>query len=223
MAVHKHDPYPWKKDEITLAQEVAQRTWELVERALASQALRESEERQSFLLSLNDALRTVDDPFEAIAIASKMLGQKLNASQVVYAKTGETGDRASITHEWNDGVASGAFAIDKINDFAAALIEGLKNGQTVAVSDVRLDPRSCNPEAMVVFELGSIAAFITVPFIKNGRLAGGLAVHKRTPHAWKTEEIALAREVAERTWEAVERAHVAQALRDSEDRLKFCA
>ena len=194
---------------------------DITEQKLLEAALRESEERQSFLLSLNDALRTVGDPLETIAIASEMLGQKLNAAQVVYAKTGETGERASITHEWNDGVVSGAFAIDRMNDFAASLVENLKNGQTVAISDVRLDPRSCNPEALAILELGSIAAFIAVPFIKNRRLAGGLAVHKRTPHAWRTEDIALAQEVAERTWEAVERAHVAQALRDSKDRLKF--
>jgi PAS domain S-box-containing protein len=221
LAVHKRTPYAWKTEEIALAQEVAQRTWEAVERAHVSQALRESEERQSFLLALNDALRTVDDPFEAIAIASRMLGQKLKAAQVMYAKTGETGDRAGITHKWNDGVASGDFAIESVNDYAASLIDDLVNGRTVVVSDVRLDPRSFAPEAQAIFERGSIAAFINVPFIKNRRLAGGLAVHKRTPHAWKTEEIALVQEVAERTWDAVERAHVAQALRDSEDRLKF--
>ncbi len=220
LGVHNREPYSWKKDEVSLAQDVAHRTWDLFERALAAQALRESEERQSFLLALNDDLRAVDDPLEAIAIASKMLGQKLNASQVVYAKAGATG-RASIMQEWNDGATSGAFAIEMLDDFAASLVANLKDNQTVAVSDVRTDPRSCQPEALALFELGSIAAFITVPFVKNGRLAGGLAVHKRAPHTWTAEEIALAREVAERTWEAVERAHVSQALRDSEDRLTF--
>ncbi len=228
LAVHKRDPYPWRKNEVALAQEVAERTWEAAERALAIKALRVSEERQSFLLALNDTLRTVDDPFEAIAIASEMLGHKLNAAQVVYAKTGETGERASITHEWNDGAAAGALAMAGINDFAVSLIEELEtsqavlvNGQAVAVGDVRLEARSYSPKAMAIFERGSIAAFIAVPFIKNCRLAGTLAVHKRTPHAWKAEEIALAQEVAERTWEAVERAHVSQALRYSEDRLTF--
>ena len=89
------------------------------------------------------------------------------------------------------------------------------------MSDVRLDPRTCDPEAVAIFERGSIAAFTTVPFIKNGRLAGGLAVHLRAAHAWKEDEVALVQEVAERTWEAVERARVSQALRESEDRLTF--
>jgi PAS domain S-box-containing protein len=193
---------------------------EISEQKRMEGALRASEERQTFLLALNDAVRTVDDPFETIAIASKMLGQKLDAAQVVYAKAGESG-RASITQEWNDGVSSGAFAIEVLDDFAPALIEVLANGRTAIVCDVRLDPSTCAPEALALFERGSIAAFITVPFLKNGRLAGGLGVHKRAPHAWKADEIALAQEVAERTWEAVERARVSQALRESEERLEF--
>ncbi len=43
----------------------------------------------------------------------------------------------------------------------------------------------------------------------------------RSPHPWKKDEITLAQEVAERTWEAVERARVSQALRESDERLKF--
>ncbi len=83
------------------------------------------------------------------------------------------------------------------------------------------DPRSCKPEALAIFERGLIAAFIAVPLVKNRMVAGVLAVHKRNPHAWKKDEVTLAQEVAERTWEAVERARVSQALRDSDERLKF--
>jgi PAS domain S-box-containing protein len=220
VAVHKRTPHAWTKNEITLTQEVVERTWDAVERARVSQALRKSDERQTFLLALNDAMRTVDDPFEAIAIASKMLGQKLNAAQVVYARARDTG-RASITHEWNDGVASGPFAIEMLDDVAPSLIGDLANGKTAIVNDVRLDPRTCDPEAIAIFERGSIAAFTTVPFIKNGRLAGGLGVHKRKPHAWSPEEVALVREVAERTWEAAERALASRALRVSEERQTF--
>jgi PAS domain S-box-containing protein len=220
LGVHKRTPHPWGKEEISLAQEIAERTWEAVERARVTQTLRESEERQSFLLSLNDALRTVDDPFEAIAIASKMLGEKLNAAQVVYVMSDEKG-RVGITCEWNDGVASGAFEIEKVDDVAPSLIEDLAKGHTAIICDVRSDPRTCNPDALETFERGSIAAFLTVPFLKNRRMAGALGVHKRAPYAWKTEEITLAREVAERTWEVVERARVARALRESEDRLTF--
>ena len=116
---------------------------EITEHKLAENALRVSEERQTFLLTLNDALRFLDEPTEAIGIAAKMLGQKLNASQVIYVKTDETEERVSITHEWNDGVAPAAFVIDRFDDFDAPFIEDLRSGKTVAVGDVR--SRLCKP------------------------------------------------------------------------------
>ena len=59
---------------------------EISEQKRLEKALRESEERQTFLLSLNDALRATGDPDEAMAIASEMLGQKLGANRVSYAE-----------------------------------------------------------------------------------------------------------------------------------------
>ncbi len=97
---------------------------EITEQKLAEEAFREGKERQSFLLSLNDALRAIDDPHETIAIASKMLGQKLNATQVIYAQTDETGEHATITHDWSDAVLGSP--IYKRNDFDASLLRTQK-------------------------------------------------------------------------------------------------
>ncbi len=124
-------------------------------------------------------------------------------------------------HDWNDGVAAGAFDLHRVDDFDASFVEDLRNGKTVAVEEVRSDPRSCKPEALAIFERGSVAAYITVPLVKIHRLIGLWSVHKRHTHPWKKDEVALAREVAERTWEAGERVRVSQALRESERHLKF--
>jgi PAS domain S-box-containing protein len=192
---------------------------EITEQKLMEKAVLAGKDRQAFLLALNDALRSVDDPVEAIGIAAKMLGKKLKANQVVYGKVEETG--VSITHDWNDGVASGAFVMHRLDEIDASFIEYLSSGGTAYVDDVRSDPRLCKPEAQALFERGSVAALITVPFVKNNRLLGVLAVHMRNPHPWSKDEISLAQEVAERTWDAVERARISQSLRESEDRLTF--
>ena len=71
------------------------------------------------------------------------------------------------------------------------------------------------------FLRNSIAAFIYVPLVKDGRLAAILGVHRRAAYQWRKDEVALAQEVAERTWQVVERARVAHALRENELRLKF--
>lgn len=138
---------------------------DITERKRMEETVRESEERQSFLLALNDALRAVDEPVEAIAIAVKMLGWKLDANQVVYDKADE------IIHEWNNGSLS-AFAVLRPEHFDEFIIEDLSNGRTVAVGDVGSDPRMCTPEGRTIFERNSVAAFISVPFVKNDRRAG---------------------------------------------------
>ena len=190
-------------------------------RKQAEAALRESKERQSFLLALSDALRGIGDPVEIMATASELLGRKLGAGQVTYADIDETGEHATVSRDWNDRAIPRDAAIYKLEDFGAAFIADLKQGQTTVINDVRADPRTCTPEALALFERISFAAFIDVPLVKAGRLVAILAVHTRTPRAWRQDEVALVQEVAERTWEAVERARAEQALRESEERLRF--
>ena len=63
---------------------------DVTEQKLMEDALRASEERQCFLLALNDAFCSIKDPLEAMAGAGEMLGRKLAASQVVYAEIDES-------------------------------------------------------------------------------------------------------------------------------------
>ncbi|MFN6489667.1 MAG: PAS domain S-box protein [Nostoc sp. DedQUE03] len=54
LAVHTSGPRAWTKDEVSLAEEVAERTWAAVERADAEAALRESEEKYRTLFDSID-------------------------------------------------------------------------------------------------------------------------------------------------------------------------
>jgi PAS domain S-box-containing protein len=185
------------------------------------EALRESKERQSFLLALSDALRGIGDPIELMATASELLGRKLGAGQVAYADIDETGEHAIVSRDWNDRAIPRNAAIYRLEDFGAAFIADLKQGQTAVINDVRADPRTRAPEALALFERISFVSLIDVPLVKAGRLVAILAVHMRAPRDWKQDEVALVQEVAERTWEAVERARAEQALRESEELLRF--
>ncbi len=194
---------------------------DITQQKLMEEALRQSKERQSFLLAISDALRCTGDPDEAIAIASKMLGQKLDASQVVFCKIEASGASTYVTHNWHDGVLPDTFAPPRIGAFDASFLEDLVNGQTITVADACSDPRTRKLEARALLERGSVAAFIVVPFVKDRRPAGALGVHKREPYSWKEDEVTLVQDVAQRTWEVVERAGISQALRESKERLKF--
>jgi PAS domain-containing protein len=69
-------------------------------------------------------------------------------------------------------------------------------------------------------ELGqqlAVRGLITVPLVRENRLQAMLFVHEPQPRAWKRAEAAIARDVAERSWAALQRAQAEQSLRISED------
>ena len=60
-----------------------------------------------------------------------------------------------------------------------------------------------------------------MPLRKGGTLTGNLNVHDRSPRAWTDAEVALVEAVAERIWEAVERARAEADLRAREEELRL--
>ena len=69
--VHQAEPRQWREDEVTLVQEVAERTWAAVLRARAETALRESEERfRQFAEHSTTVLWILDARDEAAGISS---------------------------------------------------------------------------------------------------------------------------------------------------------
>ena len=57
--------------------------------------------------------------------------------------------------------------------------------------------------------------------LKGGRLVAAFGANNATPRLWTPTEIELVRDVAERTWDAVERARAEAALREREQRLRL--
>src|SRR5262249_8170264 len=55
----------------------------------------------------------------------------------------------------------------------------------------------------------------------NKEWVGAFGVNNATPRVWTKSEVELIREVAERFWEAVERARAEEALREREQRLSL--
>jgi hypothetical protein len=68
-----------------------------------------------------------------------------------------------------------------------------------------------------------IRAVICVPLHKGGRLVAAMAIHQKTPRRWTEYDVRLALVVANRCWEALERAKVTRVLQTSEERFRTLA
>jgi PAS domain S-box-containing protein len=181
-----------------------------------SERLLRNEERQAFLLRLSDALRPLSNPLDVQEVSSKLLGEHLGVNRVGYAELENR--EYVIRREYARGVAPLA-GQGPLGSFAATLRDAFRRGETVVVNDVDTDPRFTDSER-VAMRARQIAAFVGVMLLKGGQLVGAFGANNATPRSWAPMEIALIREVAERTWDAVERARAEAALREHEEALR---
>ena len=190
---------------------------EIGNRHRAERALRESEERQTFLLKLSDALHPLADPIAIQETASRLLAERLDVDRAYYVEIDEPADIARVERDF---VRSGMPSIageHRVSDFAWS-VAILRRGDCHVVADTRtseLVPPADRPASLAL----GIVACMGAPLIKADRLVGALCVTASSPREWTEGEVGLLREVGERLWAAVWRGRAETALSESEARL----
>jgi PAS domain S-box-containing protein len=176
------------------------------------------ERRLSFQVMLADRLRGLSDPDKVKSAATRALGEYLGASRVGYAEIDEAHGTIRVHEDWtrDEMVSSLAGQSGVIAAFGEEALAFLRSGEVLAIADIKALPLVSARREAAWQGLG-VRALITVPLVRDGVLKALLYVHEPVPRAWKRSEAAMARDVAERTWSAVERAQAEQSLRDSED------
>lgn len=182
-----------------------------------------TEQRQAFILTLGDRLRTLDDAGEIMQAAAEALGREIGADRAGYAEVAADDQMFVVERDWAGGNMASFVGRHHLNDFGPDLIAAFRAGQAVIFEDVLTEPLTAGEAVAEAFETITMRGAITVPLIKGGRFAAALYAHSRSPRKWTQGDEALVREVAERTWSAVERARAEAGLRDSEARFRALA
>src|SRR5262249_40437699 len=104
--------------------------------------------------------------------------------------------------------------------FGAGLRDAYRRGETVVVNNVRTDPRFTDDERLGL-QARQLESFVGVTLLRNGRLVAAVGGHHATPRTWTPVEIELIRDVAVRTWDAVERTRAEAEVREREQRLRL--
>jgi signal transduction histidine kinase/CheY-like chemotaxis protein len=178
-----------------------------------SQSRENGEARHTFLLELSDRLRAVEAPLVIYEEACRLLGEHLRLNRVFYADI--EGDECVFQRGYVSGVAPLPTGRWLVAAFGQFLMEAYRRGETVAIDDVASDPRFTEGEREQ-HRRSEIAAFTGVMLVKGGRWVGAFGINSATPRRWTPAELELMGDVADRVWEAVERARAEAALRDSE-------
>jgi PAS domain S-box-containing protein len=190
---------------------------DVTDRRLTEEALRKSEKREAFLLRLSDTIQPLSDPLAIQEITARLLGEHLNVNRVGYAEIEGTDYIMKLSHV--NGVAP-IVGRGPVAAFGEWLLESYKSGEPVVVNDVHTDPRFTESERAHL-QSTDIAAFAGVMLVKGRQWVAAFGVNTATPRVWTKPEVELIHNVAERIWEAVERARAEAALREREQRLRL--
>ncbi len=172
-----------------------------------------AERRLTFQLDLAERLRGLNDPVGITAAAAEAIGRHLGVARAGYGRTDPTGSMISVERDWSDsGVASLAGQYPLLDSFGPALIAELRAGYTLRVDDITTDPRTIDSGPAAFAGIGA-RSLLVVPLLKAGQLTAILYLHETRARHWTGSDAALAEDVAERTWAAVERALAEAALR----------
>ncbi|WP_167757837.1 chemotaxis protein CheB [Deinococcus fonticola] len=191
---------------------------DITERKRTEAALRESEERQAFLLMLSDRLRMEVNPRAIAQMAVDQLAGYLRLDRAYVAQFDKGRDLAEIGPEYRRPDLSPLEGVLTLSDFPEAFAQ--VEATTLVLADTAADPAlsDLDRQGFAALRMGALMVASARKGIDNPVWALVVAVEE--PRHWTAAEVALVEEVAERTWAAVERARAEAALSASESRLR---
>lgn len=190
---------------------------ETTEAVKAAAALSESEARLRFLDGLTGKTAASADADDILAATTRMVGEYLGVSICAYADMDEDGDGFTIRGDWTAAGSPSIKGHYSLAAFGELAVARLTAGQPLIISDNALE---LAPEAAATFQANGVRATICMPLVKEGRLTAMMAIHHQQPHAWSDTELALMREVTDRSWAHIERAGTEAELRQTAERLR---
>lgn len=190
---------------------------DITERKRAEALLQEAQAQKSLLLELRTSTQHLIDPKDVMTSTARLLVEHFDVDRCAYAEI-EDESIFVITGDYSRKVPSivGRWPVAA---FGEACVRCMLTNEPFVVNDVDRDVVSARDRE--AYRATNIRAVICVPLHKAGKFVAAMAVHQTTARAWTLPEIDLMRTVVSRCWESLERARVADGLRETAERLSL--
>lgn len=182
-------------------------SFDITQRMTADLALLEAKSEREFVLDLTIGQRKLSDPEAIIRLSAEMLGRRFAVNRVGYYRL--MGAK-QLRHgsNWTDGTLAPLTGVDPVSRFGERAEQTRRRGKTLVFSDSRHDDEG----DLRPFADRGVLSGLCVPLMREGVWEAGIYLHHAEVRHWSPREIALAREVADVTWLAVERAEAVLRL-----------
>lgn len=191
-----------------------------VETTSAAQERAAREESERTLLFLDRLTRATSALSSAEAVmmrAAQMIGEHMGVAICAYADMDADQDGFTIRGDWAGPGSTSIVGRYRLADFGQMAVANLSRGLPLIINDNLVEIAAHEAQT---FQAIGIGATICMPLVRDGRLRALMAVHHKGPHVWTERELALVREVTERSWAFVERVGSQAELADSEAELR---
>ena len=180
-----------------------------------------AERRRAFQLNLADELRGLAATDDIIGTATRLIRQHLGVTRAYYAEIDDQAGCFHIPAQWTHGgelpALPGLPMHGSVASFSPYLLQSLRAARAVVAEDIAADPHLAG-HAQAYQDLG-MQSVVVIPLNRGGQLRANFNVGHSVPRRWSPGELEIIADVAERTWDAIERARAEEALRLS-SRLK---
>ncbi|MEQ8200995.1 MAG: GAF domain-containing protein [Syntrophomonadaceae bacterium] len=217
MMVLGNNPAGYNDIDLYILEKLAPAMVQVLMRKRAEIAMRDNEACKSYLVELDDALRPLVDPVEIQLTACRVMGEHIQADQVLY---GDVIDEKQIVIRRGiiDGISMimDPVSVAGFDDYPGKVY---KAGKFLIINDVSCHP-GLSEENKRRFESMGAAAHISRGLIKEGRWIATLGVNSSSPRVWTQAELDLVEETIQRTSAAVARARAEETVRNARDLLE---
>ena len=206
-------PRLWPDAELAFIREVADRTRTAVERARSEAALRDSEARLRFLDGLGKALAKLDDADAILATTTRMVGEHLGVSICAYADMDADAGRLHDPRRLERGRLAVHRRPLQPGRFRQVGRAAAERGRTARSSTI-IAPSS-RPRRPQRSRRSASPRRSACPSSRKAASLRLMAIHDKAARAWTDTDLAMIREVTERSWAHVERVGAEAELRAS--------